>query len=41
MFSNGRDMTKCQYVHADNNNDDNDNAKAIALPLVFSEKVNG
>ena len=30
MFSNGRDMTKCQFLH------DND-TKAIAIPLVFSE----
>ena len=33
MFSNGRDMTKCQFLR------DNDNAvtKAIAIPLVFFE----
>ena len=29
MFSNGRDMTKCQFLH----NDDNDAGKAIAVPL--------
>ena len=32
MFSNGRDMTKCQCLH-----DDNDDAKAIALPWIFYE----
>ena len=34
MFSNGRDMTKCQFLH---NNDNADNPKAIAIPRVFSE----
>ena len=29
MFSNGRDMTKCQFLH---DNNDDDNAKAIAIP---------
>ena len=31
MFSNGRDMTKCQFLHND------DDAKAIAILRVFSE----
>ena len=35
MFSNGRDMTKCQFLHHDDNNDD---AMAIAIPRVFSVK---
>ena len=32
MFNDGRDMTKCQFLH-----DDNDDAKAIAILWVFSE----
>ena len=36
IFSNGRDRTKCQFLHGDN--DVNDNAKILAIPRVFSEK---
>ena len=32
LFNNGRDMTKCQFLH------DNDSAKAIALSQVFFQK---
>ena len=32
MFSSGRDMTKCQFLH-----DNDENAKAIAIPQIFSE----
>ena len=32
MFRNGRDVTKCQFLHGDNND-----TKAIAIPQVFSE----
>ena len=32
MFSNGTDMTKCQFLH-----DHNDDAKAVAIPQAFSE----
>ena len=33
MFSNGRDTTKFQFLQ-----DDDNDAKAIAMPPVFSEK---
>ena len=39
ILSNGRDMTKCQFFIDD---DDNiDDAKAIAIPWVFSENSRG
>ena len=34
MFSNGRDMTKCQFLHKE---DDNMDTKTIAIPRDFSE----
>ena len=34
MFSNGRDLTKCQFLHDIDNNDD---AKSIGIPWVSSE----
>ena len=36
MFSNGRDMTECQFLH--DKQDDNNNAAAqtLAIPQVFS-----
>ena len=37
MLSNGRDMTKCQFLHDDNNDD----TKAIAIPRVFSGNIRG
>ena len=39
IFSNNRDITKCQkFLHIDNNDDEDDNdAKAIAICRVISE----
>ena len=43
MFSNGRDMTRClsfarrRVDDDDENDDDSVNAKAMAIPRVFSE----
>ena len=34
IFSNNRDITKCQFLH-------HDDAKAIAIPRVFSENIPG
>ena len=36
MFSNDRDMTKCHSFSTTDHNDNDDN-KAIAIPLVFSK----
>ena len=36
IFSNNRDITKYQFLHANYNNDADD-AKAIAMPWVFYE----
>ena len=41
MFSDGKDMTKCQFLHHDDNDNDdddvNDDAKVLAIPRFFSE----
>ena len=37
MLCSGRDMTKCQFLHDHDHDDINDDAKALAIPRVFSE----
>ena len=38
IFGDNRDITKSQFLHDDNNDDnDNDDAKAMAIPWVFSK----